>query len=149
MNLTGMHNTNDADETYELGKRLGATLSRGACLAMDGGLGAGKTLFVRGLVDGLGGDVHLVSSPTYVLVQEYPLEISEANDIASVFHLDLYRLSSPEEEFFDLGVDEMLETGVVVIEWGNRAQNELPNPHTHVHFHITSETTREITITPQ
>lgn len=137
------YKTNSPEETHELGRRLGKGLKIGDCLALTGNLGAGKTAFVRGLADGLGCDVRLVSSPTYVLAQEYSCHDGKH---VPLYHLDLYRLGDPAGEFNDLGVDEMLANGAVVIEWANRAADILPRPYTQVFIDIDGPTTRNWTI---
>ena len=126
--------------TIALGKRLAARLGVGHCVALIGSLGAGKTALVRGIAGGLGlADEKLVSSPTYVLVHEYPCRIP-------VFHLDLYRMVHADAELLDLGLDEMLETGVVLIEWADRTDHVLPDDHTEIRIEITSPTHREFTL---
>ena len=137
------YETNSPEETHELGKLLGAKLKTGDCMALIGNLGAGKTAFVRGLAEGLGCDVRLVSSPTYVLVQEYSCPDDKH---VPLYHLDLYRLGDPVAEFEDLGVDEMLSSGAVVIEWADRAAPALPRPHTRVSISIDGPTDRSWTI---
>jgi len=74
-------------------------------------MGSGKTTFVRGLARGLGVEGH-VMSPTFQLVRVYPGPIQLA-------HVDLYRLTSPRA-LADLGLDELLDQGAVVVEWGDR-----------------------------
>jgi tRNA threonylcarbamoyladenosine biosynthesis protein TsaE len=103
-------------ETFDLAKRLAATLSPGSTILLYGDLGAGKTVFVRGLAAGLGIDASDVTSPTFVLLQEYhgPLHL---------FHADLYRLDHPEA-IDDLGLEELGAGGIVAIEWADR----LPRP---------------------
>ena len=126
--------------TIALGKALAGRLDVGDCVALIGGLGAGKTALVRGIAAGLGlAEPRLVSSPTYVLVHEYPCRIP-------VFHLDLYRLADADAELFDLGLDEMLAAGVVLIEWADRAENALPRDHTEIRIDIASPTHRELTL---
>ena len=129
--------THSPEETIELGKRLAARLNVGDVVTLDGLLGAGKTVLTRGIALGLGlADERLVSSPTYVLVHEYPARVP-------VYHLDLYRMDSPAEELDDLGFDEMLETGVAIIEWASRAGDHLPRPRWRVEIeHVDSETRR-------
>ncbi len=125
------------EETHALGRQMANELRRGDCLALVGNLGAGKTAFVRGLAEGLGCDVHMVNSPTYVLVQEYP-----AKDGLGLYHIDVYRMSEPEAELADLGLEEMLETGVVVIEWADKVLSALPKPFLQLRIDIDGETSR-------
>ncbi len=100
-------------ETLALAARLGAVLTPGDCLGLDGPLGAGKTVFVRGLVQGAGA-VDRVRSPTFVLHAVYPGPLT-------LHHLDLYRLEAGVD-LRTLGVEELLESDVVVVEWAERAQ---------------------------
>lgn len=126
--------------TTELGRTLAGRLHAGDCVALTGDLGAGKTALVRGIAAGLGlADDRMVSSPTYVLVQEYPAALP-------VYHLDLYRMGAPEAEISELGLDEMLSDGVVLIEWAERAQAALPRPRWQIRIDITSKRTRRFTL---
>ncbi|MFP4052851.1 MAG: tRNA (adenosine(37)-N6)-threonylcarbamoyltransferase complex ATPase subunit type 1 TsaE [Phycisphaerae bacterium] len=128
--------THSTEETIDLGRELAGRLSTGDCVTLDGSLGAGKTVLARGLAMGMGiEDPRLVSSPTYVLVHEYPARLP-------VFHLDLYRMTSPAEELEDLGLEEMLETGVVLIEWSSKAGDHLPRPRWEVHIESTDPESR-------
>jgi tRNA threonylcarbamoyladenosine biosynthesis protein TsaE len=139
MSPAGLYETISPAETAAVGEALGRALSAGACITLTGPLGAGKTQFVRGLALGLGCEADMVSSPTYVLTQHYPGPVD-------LFHLDVYRLGDPVEEFLGLGCEEMLEQGVVAIEWAERAEPALPKHRWAVRFEITGETTRRITI---
>lgn len=126
--------------TLSLGRKFAARLGPGDCVALVGRLGAGKTVLVRGIAVGLGlEDQRLVSSPTFVLVHEYPARVP-------VFHLDLYRLSAPHEELVDLGIDEMLGEGVVLIEWADRAGQALPSPHWLIEIELTGANSRKFTL---
>jgi tRNA threonylcarbamoyladenosine biosynthesis protein TsaE len=111
--------TRSPAETEDLARRLGSLLSGGEVIALVGELGSGKTTFTRGLAVGLGlADARLVSSPTYVLEQVYPGRIP-------IHHYDLYRLSAGELQA--LGFEERLEgSGVVVVEWADKAAGILP-----------------------
>jgi tRNA threonylcarbamoyl adenosine modification protein YjeE len=116
--------------TLALGRRLAARLGVGDCVALSGALGAGKTLLVRGIAAGMGlEDDRLVASPTFVLVREYPADVA-------VYHVDLYRLVDPAAELADLGIEEMLEDGLVLIEWADRAAGKLPRPRWDMHIDI-------------
>src|SRR3954471_19530641 len=92
----------DLDATNHLGRRLAEYLTPGTVVALIGPLGAGKTHLVRAIAEGLGlTDSHAVSSPTFVLIQEYPARLP-------IYHFDAYRLHSPGE-FFDLGAHEYFQ----------------------------------------
>jgi tRNA threonylcarbamoyladenosine biosynthesis protein TsaE len=107
--------THSAAETAEAGARLARALRPGAILHLFGDLGAGKTVFVRGLAAGLGLDPDEVSSPTFTLVQEYRGPVT-------LFHVDLYRLKGAEVG--DLELDALAADGILAIEWADR----LPEP---------------------
>lgn len=132
--------TSSAAGTVALGRRIAKRLRPGDCVALAGPLGAGKTVLVRGIAVGLGlADERWVSSPSFVLVREYPADVP-------VYHLDLYRLSAPAAELADLGIEEMLQDGVVVIEWADRAQAALPRPRWEIAIEITGRTDRRFTL---
>lgn len=100
-------------ETHQLAKEFGAQLSSGALVFLKGDLGAGKTTFVKGVVEGLGGDPTSVHSPTYNFLNLYDVT-------PPVFHFDLYRLKN-EEEFIEAGfIDHLDEEGICCIEWPER-----------------------------
>ncbi len=102
--------SNSPAETIAIGRGLGILLQPGDIVCLVGGLGAGKTCFARGIAMGLGVDASRVTSPTFVLAQEYAGRIP-------VYHLDLYRLRSAED-VEDAGLDEYIGgDGVLVIEW--------------------------------
>jgi tRNA threonylcarbamoyladenosine biosynthesis protein TsaE len=112
----------DADETLERGEDLGRSLGvAGLAIALIGPLGAGKTVFVKGLAKGLGVDPRLVSSPTFVIAQQYPV----ATGPMTLHHVDLYRLES-EDELETIGFYDMLAPGnVVAVEWADRFEDVL------------------------
>ena len=140
MTAAEVFDTDSAEGTEALGRQIARRLGVGDCVALRGELGAGKTVLVRGLAAGLGlAETRLVSSPTYVLVQEYPADVT-------VYHLDLYRLSAPEAELADLGLEEMLDDGVAVIEWADRAEGALPKARWDIDIEITGRQTRRLTL---
>lgn len=108
------------EETLAIGRRVGRCLSGGLVIALVGPLGAGKTLLTRGIAIGNGlVDPSLVTSPTFTLVQEYSGRLK-------LYHLDLYRLTS-SRELQALGFDEMqTANSVVLMEWGDKWPNVLP-----------------------
>jgi tRNA threonylcarbamoyladenosine biosynthesis protein TsaE len=98
-------------ETEAIGEHFGKRLRAGDMVLLTGELGAGKTTFVRGLARGTGSSAP-VASPTFQLVRVYPGRVQLA-------HVDLYRIEAPGE-LVDLGLDELLDHGAVVVEWGDR-----------------------------
>ena len=128
--------TCSAQETFQLGFTYAPQLGAGSCLALVGELGAGKTTFVQGLAQGLG-VLDPVSSPSYLIVQEYAGPIP-------LFHVDCYRLRGAQE-LADIGFDEYLHGGgVVVVEWADKAPQALPASAQWVHFTINPDGTRQI-----
>ncbi len=109
----------DEASTRQLGEDLALCIGQGDCLALDGELGAGKSTLARALIRCLADDPHLeVPSPTFTLVQSYPLRIAIA-------HFDLYRVADPDE-LVELGLDEALSDGAVLMEWPQNAGALLP-----------------------
>lgn len=140
-----------AQATTACGQRLGALLQPGDVVALDGPLGAGKTQFVRGLAAGLGLDPGDVSSPTFVMMQEYePDEADEARSTCAtcpLFHLDAYRIGSPDD-LASLGFDaELRATGVSVIEWSARIDHALGPDIIHLALAHGPNDTRTLTLT--
>jgi tRNA threonylcarbamoyladenosine biosynthesis protein TsaE len=108
----------DAGETFELGKQIGEQLSGGEILLLDGPLGAGKTIFVKGIASGLGIDPEEVTSPSFTLVNPYQGRLQ-------FFHIDLYRLEEGAAAANAVDLEELLsdERAVVAIEWAERLGN--------------------------
>jgi tRNA threonylcarbamoyladenosine biosynthesis protein TsaE len=115
---TGEWQSQNAAETFALGAQLGSQLSGGEILLLDGPLGAGKTLFVKGLASALGIDPEEVTSPSFTLVNPYTGRLQ-------VFHIDLYRLEEGATAAHAVDLEELLadERAVVVIEWAERLGN--------------------------
>jgi tRNA threonylcarbamoyladenosine biosynthesis protein TsaE len=105
--------THSESETADVGRRLAASLQAGDVVLLRGDLGAGKTVFVRGLAAGLGNAPDEVSSPTFTLLQEY------RGGRLPLFHADLYRLNDPRE-VDDLGLDELGRDAITAIEWAEK-----------------------------
>lgn len=112
------YSTRSEFDTAALARSLAPRLAPGTVLLLFGELGSGKTVFVRGLAEGLGADPEDVSSPTFTLVQEYAGRLT-------LYHVDLYRVSPREVD--DLGLEELVESGgVVAIEWAERLPRPVP-----------------------
>jgi tRNA threonylcarbamoyladenosine biosynthesis protein TsaE len=132
--------TNSPQETRDLGQRLGARLTGGEVIALIGPLGAGKTELVKGLAAGNAQtDPALVTSPTFVLVNEYP-------GPRHLYHLDAYRLNGGAE-LEALGFDEMVSPdSVAVIEWADRVEDALPEDRLDITIEPTGDTSRKLTL---
>ena len=129
-------------ETESLGERWGREAQHGLVIALSGDLGAGKTQLVRGFARGLGVTTR-VHSPTFTLVNEY------GGGRLKLFHLDLYRLETPEQ-IHSAGIEEFLQPdGVAVIEWAERLEEggrRMEDGKTRkVRIEVLSETERRIT----
>ena len=112
--------TSSPDETLDLGRRLGSSLVAGEGVALSGELGAGKTLLVRGMAEGLRVEApEEVRSPTYLLMIEHPGPIP-------LRHLDAYFADRSSDFLADGGEAYLLEDGVLAVEWGERLRQELP-----------------------
>lgn len=112
---TGDWQSQSASETFELGQQVGKQLIGGEILLLDGALGAGKTVFVKGIADALGIDREEVTSPSFTLVNPYAGRLP-------LFHLDLYRLDEGASAANAVDLEELLtnERAVIVIEWAER-----------------------------
>src|SRR5689334_13630110 len=132
----------DLEATEAFGRRLGALLFPGAVIALVGQLGAGKTHLTRAVAEGLGvKNPAAVTSPTFVLIQEYPARLP-------VYHFDAYRLSGPRE-FAELGVDEYFHgDGVCLVEWADKVEATLPAEHLRVEIQVVDEDRRLFKLTP-
>lgn len=132
------------DETGEVARDLSLILRAGDVVRLDGPMGAGKTTFVRALAHAMGAAVGGVSSPTFVLMNEY--ETGETRpDLA---HIDAYRLHG-EDDAETLGLEELLESAraVVLIEWAERLGAAVPEDAARIEITPTGEHDRLLTIT--
>lgn len=114
-NSAGERVTSNRDETFDLGRQFGEQLAGGEIILLSGPLGAGKTVFVKGLASALGIDPEEVTSPSFTLVNPYEARLP-------LFHIDLYRLDEGAAAAHAVDLDELLndERAVVVIEWAER-----------------------------
>ena len=125
------------DQTRRIGARLGGALQAGDVICLQGDLGAGKTTFVQGLAKGWG-SLDSVSSPTFIIVNEY-----RRADQSRLFHMDAYRLdSTPEAEELDL--DSMMADGALIIEWPERIDGLVPVDNLWITFEHIDEEEREM-----
>lgn len=123
-----------------LAAALGRSLQAGDVVLLYGELGAGKTCFVRGLARGLGIDPADVSSPTFVLVQEY----GPAPDRPPLVHIDAYRLTSPED-LASAGVEDLLaDEAVIALEWPERLGDDLPPARIEIRLEHAGDDARSI-----
>lgn len=109
----------DEHATEALGAAVARHLRAGDAVCLYGPLGAGKTTLARGLIRALCGPDEDVPSPTFTLVQFY------AGEALQLAHFDLYRLERPDEAY-EIGLDDALEDGAVLIEWPERLEGRLP-----------------------
>lgn len=131
--------THSAEETFELAKSVGGGLKGGEVFLLKGDLGAGKTVFAKGLAASLGIDPAEVTSPTFTLVNSYEGRMR-------FFHIDLYRLDTGAHQA--LGLEEILddENAVAVIEWAERL-DLIPACATTVEMDYVSPVERRVRIT--
>jgi tRNA threonylcarbamoyladenosine biosynthesis protein TsaE len=120
---------------------MGKHVNRGSVIALTGDLGSGKTCLTQGIAKGLGVPEHLyVTSPSYVLVNEYPGSLR-------LFHLDLYRIDNVAQ-LDDIGIDEILGSDdVAVIEWAEKMEDFLPEERLFISISIIDDETRDFHIT--
>mgnify|MGYP002856812114 CR=1 FL=1 len=110
--------THSADQTIELGEKIGSLLKKGDVIAMQGTLAAGKTTITKGIAKALG-ITETITSPTFCLISEYSGKMP-------LYHMDVYRLEGAED-FTNLGTDDMIYgNGVSIIEWSEKIMDELP-----------------------
>lgn len=112
---TGQFITHSAEETFELAYGIGEALTNSTVILLQGDLGAGKTVFAKGIAAGLDIDPAEVNSPTFTLVNMHAGRMR-------LYHLDLYRLSGTTDEVREIGLEEMLNDAqaIVLIEWSER-----------------------------
>ncbi len=133
------HITNTPQETEALGAKLSSRLKAGDVVALYGGLGMGKTAFVRGMAAGLGLDSTQVSSPTFALVNDY-------GGSPPLIHFDMYRISG-WEDLYSTGFFDYMDAGTILaVEWSENIENALPEHSIRVSFSRLSDNQREIDI---
>ena len=121
--------------------RLGRMLQNGDVLCFSGDLGSGKTTFIQGIAQGWG-SVDQVTSPTFVLVNEY-----YRMDGSTLFHMDAYRIDSTLEAE-ELDIDRMLHQGVLVVEWAERIDSILPKERLTIKMAWVADEQRSLVMVP-
>ncbi len=127
----------DLAGTHKLAAALASSLppESGAVIALDGPLGAGKTHFVQGVAAALGFDPANVTSPTFVMINEYPAA-------RPIYHFDAYRIKD-DDEFLELGVDEYFQSpGVCLVEWASRVSDCMPRELLNIEIQVVDEHVR-------
>lgn len=128
------------DETIDIGSKLARTLKPGDVVALIGDLGAGKTVFTKGIARGLGvKNVRYVNSPTFVVIKEYKGKIP-------LYHFDLYRLDKTTVLDAENYEEYFYGDGVSVVEWAEKIGKLLPKRHIEVRLSVVNEGSRKIEI---
>ena len=126
------------DDMVKLGNRFGKLAKPGMVISLRGSLGAGKTVFARGVARSLGIEEAIVS-PTFTLVQEY-------DGTLPMYHMDLYRITS-QEDFEMIGGEDMLySNGVCLIEWSEIINEMLPKDTIFINIKVNSDQSRTVTM---
>ena len=130
--------TNSEEETYQFAEKIGKELKGNEIILLIGELGAGKTIFVKGIASGVGvKDISSVCSPSYTILNIYEGKYP-------IYHLDLYRLSD-EIEIEDLGWEDYIGKGIIIVEWGEKIP--LKDPDIKIEIKILKNNQRLIKIT--
>ncbi|TWU20855.1 tRNA (adenosine(37)-N6)-threonylcarbamoyltransferase complex ATPase subunit type 1 TsaE [Bythopirellula polymerisocia] len=130
----------DESDTDRLGKHLAEVLPPGCVIALNGTLGAGKTRLVQAVAAGMGIPREAVTSPTFVLVNEY------VGGRLPIYHFDTYRLCD-EDEFIELGPEEYFSgRGITFVEWAERFETCLPAERVTVHIEVLGASEREFAV---
>lgn len=141
--LAGKFTCRNPEDTFELGEKLGSSLRGGEMVLLSGGLGAGKTLFTKGVLSALSFDIDEVTSPSFALVNFYKTEKFD------VYHIDLWRLGDDTDVARAVGLDEILEddAAIVIIEWSEKLKSKtFPNKTIRVEIKGDGEEARELKI---
>ncbi len=136
-------NCKTPQDSFDLGEKLGETLRGGEMILLSGGLGAGKTLFTKGILYALEYDVDEVTSPSFTLVNLYRTEKFD------VYHIDLWRINERANAAVAVGLPEILEdeTAVTIIEWSERLRDfNFPEKLLHVEIAGDGDDARKIKI---
>ena len=140
MSTPVIFNSHCLDDTQKLGIVLERLIPDGAVVSLVGALGAGKTALVRAIATAGGENPQDVSSPTFVLVQEYTA------GRRPIYHFDAYRIAD-DDEFLELGPEEYFDSsGVTFVEWADRVINCLPESYIQISVEHTGDASRRYKI---
>ena len=120
-------------ETIALGWKLGSLLEKGSTVALKGDLAGGKTTFTKGIGEALN-IKEVINSPTFTILKIYQGDLP-------LYHIDAYRL---ENCSYDLGISEYEDEGIMVIEWPEYYEDQLPEEYLEVRFTYIDDNTRDI-----
>lgn len=151
--------THSPEETLAFGRELAAELCPPCVALLEGDLGSGKTTLTKGVVAGLGvASEDEVTSPSFTLVHEYgparnppslsnhPEKLAVRGNGTKVYHVDLYRVETPQEAE-SLGLEELFNPwSTVMIEWGDKLQEPPPGPVLRIRLEVTGEGERRIIV---
>jgi len=136
-----MYISKSEEETQKIAETVAEKIKNGGILCLFGELGAGKTIFTKGLAKTLGISTFTVKSPTYTYIRSYPL------DKRHLYHIDLYRLEVVDElllqEIEELWNDN---ANILIIEWADKLKNHLPENRIDVCLEYMDENSRKITV---
>jgi len=128
--------TKSEKETYEFAYNFASKVPDNTIICLNGDLGAGKTVFVRGFAKYF--NINDTSSPTFTIVNEY---IGDK----TIYHFDVYRLND-EYDFYDIGGEEYFDKGICIIEWSDNIKEAIPKECIKIYINKIGENEREIII---
>ncbi len=129
----------DVDDTLTIAENIESEKFENMVICLDGELGSGKTVFVKGFAKALGIEDN-ITSPTFNIIKEY-----ETGELP-LYHMDVYRFDEIEE---DIGIkDYFAKGGVTIIEWSELIKNDLPEERLEIKFKIIDENTRKLIFVP-
>lgn len=133
------YTSKSVDDTLELAENIESEKFPGMLICLNGDLGSGKTVFVKGFAKALGIEDN-ITSPTFNIIKEY-----ESGELP-LYHMDVYRFDEIEE---DIGIkDYFVKGGVTIIEWSELIKKDLPEERLEIKFKIIDENTRKLVFIP-
>jgi tRNA threonylcarbamoyladenosine biosynthesis protein TsaE len=134
--------TKSPQETQEIANKLSKKIKKGGMICLFGNLGTGKTIFTKGLAQGLGIEKLAIKSPTYTYIRHHKIHGQ------NIYHIDLYRLEQIDE-LLALELEEIMQNknNIIIVEWADRMENILPKKRIDVEILYIDENSREIKIT--